>query len=140
MRCVCTPVTMRAILDHAQKSPSCSRAEALCVRKPISDIFKLLYIFVSSRSDIFLLLKSSDIYFTILLKEGTHAKEMRLITEEQAISLLKKYAPSEEIFQKVLAHVKAVQKVALQIAERCPGVNMELIIIGSLLHDIGRFL
>src|SRR3989338_5911134 len=38
MRCVCTPVNMRAILDHAQKSPSCSRAEALCVRMAISEI------------------------------------------------------------------------------------------------------
>ena len=64
---------------------------------------------------------------------------MQRINEDKAISLLKKYADSEKSFLKVLRHVKAVQKVALRIASQCKGVDIELIRIGSLLHDIGRF-
>lgn len=65
---------------------------------------------------------------------------MKEITEKEAINLLKKYAPSEEAFHKVLNHVKAVQKVAIRIASKCHGVDMYTIKIGSLLHDIGRLI
>jgi uncharacterized protein len=64
---------------------------------------------------------------------------MKKITEKQAIELLKKYSNSEEDFEKVLAHVKAVQKVAVRIASKVPGIDMYKIKIGGLLHDIGRF-
>jgi len=64
---------------------------------------------------------------------------MRDLTEDEAIALLKKYSSSEEMFQKILAHVKAVQKVALRIADGCAGVDVHTVSIGSLLHDIGRF-
>ena len=64
---------------------------------------------------------------------------MKKITEEEAIELLKKHSNSEESFQKVLAHAKAVQKVAIRIAEKVKGIDMYKIKIGSLLHDIGRF-
>lgn len=63
--------------------------------------------------------------------------------EKQAIELLKKYATDEERFKKVLAHSKAVQKVALRIAEDIitngHHVDIKFIITASLLHDIGRF-
>ena len=56
-----------------------------------------------------------------------------------AIPTLKKYSTDNESFEKVLAHVKAVQKVALRIASKFDDVDLEIIKIGSLLHDIGRF-
>lgn len=62
-----------------------------------------------------------------------------MITEKEAVKLLKKYAQSHEQFKMVYSHAKAVQKVALEIASKVDGVDMELIRIGSLLHDIGRF-
>ena len=64
---------------------------------------------------------------------------MKELTEEEAISLLKKYSNSTESFEKVLEHVKAVQKIALRIASKIKGIDMYKIKIGSLLHDIGRF-
>ncbi|MBW2977436.1 HDIG domain-containing protein [Candidatus Woesearchaeota archaeon] len=63
--------------------------------------------------------------------------------EKQAIELLKKYAPDEETFNKVFAHSKAVQRLAMRIAEDivCNGhhVDIKFVITASLLHDIGRF-
>ncbi|MFH1641875.1 MAG: HD domain-containing protein [Nanoarchaeota archaeon] len=64
---------------------------------------------------------------------------MTKLTEEQAINLLKKYSKDKRSFDKVLAHSKAVQKLALELSEKIKGVNKEYIKIGSLLHDIGRF-
>ncbi|MFC1801711.1 HD domain-containing protein [Nanoarchaeota archaeon] len=68
---------------------------------------------------------------------------MKTITEKQAIELLKKYAPNNSIFQRVYQHCKTVQKAALAIAQEIQKngkkVDLELIKIGSLLHDIGRF-
>ncbi len=60
-------------------------------------------------------------------------------TEEQAIALLKKYAANEESFNAVYSHVSKVQEVALKFAEKIPSANKEIIKIGALLHDIGRF-
>lgn len=64
---------------------------------------------------------------------------MSLPSEKEAIALLKKYSDSKESFDYVLAHVKAVRKLALKIAKKCPDVDIEIVSIGSLLHDIGRF-
>lgn len=64
---------------------------------------------------------------------------MKKITEKQAIELLKKYSTNEKSFKKILAHSKAVQKVALEIAKKIHNINIEFIKIASLLHDIGRF-
>ena len=66
---------------------------------------------------------------------------MKDITEEKAIELLKKYSTSNESFNKVLNHSRAVQKLALEIAEEVKNhnVDIEFIKIASLLHDIGRF-
>ena len=63
--------------------------------------------------------------------------------KKQCIELLKKYAPNEESFKKVLDHSKAVQRAALRIAEDIIAngrhVDINFIITASLLHDIGRF-
>lgn len=61
------------------------------------------------------------------------------MNEKEAIKLLKKYSKDEKTFKIILAHVKAVQNLALEIANDIPDVDLELIKIGSLLHDIGRF-
>src|SRR3989344_3003288 len=63
--------------------------------------------------------------------------------EEKAIALLKKYSADEDSFNIVLSHSKAVQKVALRIAneilENGYFVDTDFIKIAALLHDIGRF-
>ncbi len=67
---------------------------------------------------------------------------MRDITEKEAVELLRKYSNNKENFNAVLNHSRAVQKLALEIAEEIKknhDVDINLIKIGSLLHDIGRF-
>ncbi|OIO63501.1 phosphohydrolase [Candidatus Woesearchaeota archaeon CG_4_10_14_0_2_um_filter_33_10] len=67
---------------------------------------------------------------------------MRDITEKEAVELLRKYSTDDESFNKVLNHSRAVQKLALEIAEEVKknhDVDINLVKIGSLLHDIGRF-
>ena len=67
---------------------------------------------------------------------------MRNITEEEAVELLRKYSNNDESFNKVLNHSRAVQKLALEIVKEVKknhNININLIKIGSLLHDIGRF-
>jgi len=65
--------------------------------------------------------------------------------EEQAIQLLKKHATDDKSFRKVLAHSKAVQKTALEAAERIKArnpdvpIDIEFIRTACILHDIGRF-
>jgi uncharacterized protein len=63
----------------------------------------------------------------------------KTITEEEAISLLKKYAPNEKVFLLVLNHSKNVQKIALKTAKKVKDINLDFIKTASLLHDIGRF-
>jgi uncharacterized protein (TIGR00295 family) len=61
-----------------------------------------------------------------------------LPSREQALELLKKYHCSAP----VVAHCKAVSKLAVQTAEQLQKkgliVNVNLVEIGALLHDIGR--
>jgi len=64
---------------------------------------------------------------------------MNALTEDQAIGLLKKYSDDKESFDRVLSHSRAVQKEALSIAKYAPKVDLDVIRVGSLLHDIGRF-
>ncbi|MFH2027967.1 MAG: HD domain-containing protein [Nanoarchaeota archaeon] len=64
---------------------------------------------------------------------------MAKLTEKKAIELLKKYSKDKKSFDIVLAHSKTVQKTALEIAEDIPSIDTEYIMMGSLLHDIGRF-
>lgn len=61
------------------------------------------------------------------------------VSENHAISLLKKYASDETSFEKVLSHSKTVRKLASRIAKDIPNVDLKFIKIASLLHDIGRF-
>ncbi len=64
---------------------------------------------------------------------------MKKISEEEAINLLKRYASSDDAFDGVLRHVKAVQKLALEIGSKVKSVDLDFIRGASLLHDIGRF-
>lgn len=65
------------------------------------------------------------------------------ITEKEAKELLKKYSVDKKGFDMVLEHSQAVKNIALIIAKeikkRKHPVDLNLIKIGSLLHDIGRF-
>ncbi len=65
------------------------------------------------------------------------------LTEEQAETLLKKYAPDSETFRIIFQHGKAVQRASFPIAKaikkRGHKVDLDLIRTASLLHDIGRF-
>lgn len=62
----------------------------------------------------------------------------RLPSRQKALSLLSEVGCSRQVIE----HCKAVEKVALQIARACEkkGVNVDvrLVQIGALLHDIGR--
>jgi uncharacterized protein len=62
----------------------------------------------------------------------------RLPSERMALKLLRESGCS----RRVINHCKAVEKVATEIAEACKNrglnVDMELVQIGALLHDIGR--
>jgi len=64
---------------------------------------------------------------------------MKKISEKEAIKVLKRYASSEKAFKGILAHCKAVQKLALDIGKEVKDVNLDFIKSASLLHDIGRF-
>jgi len=55
-------------------------------------------------------------------------------SEEECLSLLKKYkTPSN-----VIRHCEVVTRIAKRIALQLKGVNLELVIAGAMLHDIGR--
>jgi len=62
----------------------------------------------------------------------------KLPSREQAIQLLRE----SQCSLKVIRHCKAVAKLALETAEACKenglNVNLELVEIGALLHDVGR--
>ncbi|NIA04245.1 MAG: HD domain-containing protein [Nitrospiraceae bacterium] len=68
-----------------------------------------------------------------------------MITESEAIFLLKKHSSDEDSYNKILAHSRAVQSLALEITNKIKAknpsvqINIDIISIGALLHDIGRF-
>jgi uncharacterized protein (TIGR00295 family) len=64
---------------------------------------------------------------------------MNKFTAGDAENLLKKYSSGEEAFNKVLSHSRAVKELALKMASRVKGVDMDFIDTASILHDIGRF-
>jgi uncharacterized protein (TIGR00295 family) len=64
---------------------------------------------------------------------------MDRLTEADAEKLLRKYQSSEEAYNKILAHARAVKELALKMASRVRNVDMNFIATASLLHDIGRF-
>ena len=62
-----------------------------------------------------------------------------MLSEEEALALLKKHSPNLVSYGIVWAHSKAVQKTAMDIAKKIKGADTEFIKIACLLHDIGRF-
>jgi uncharacterized protein len=62
----------------------------------------------------------------------------QLPTEKQALQILKEAGCSP----KVIAHCKAVSKLAVEIAQKCQKkglkVDVDLVMAGGLLHDLGR--
>lgn len=64
-----------------------------------------------------------------------------MITEQQAINLLKKHSASERDFRIVLKHSAAVKNLSLKIAKKIKGrkIDRQFISTAALLHDIGRF-
>ncbi len=65
--------------------------------------------------------------------------------EKQAIDILKKHSTSEKDLKKVLEHSKALQKLALEVAQKIMqrnkdiSIDLEFIRTACILHDIGRF-
>jgi uncharacterized protein len=63
-------------------------------------------------------------------------------SEKDAIELLKMYSTSEKTFELVLSHSQAVKKLAIKISKKVKPtykIDLHIIKIGSILHDIGRF-
>ncbi|CAC12060.1 conserved hypothetical protein [Thermoplasma acidophilum] len=70
----------------------------------------------------------------INVQPAERGKIVKIIPDEiECLDLLKKYGASEQLIE----HVKAVEGLALKIAERC-NADKRVIVAGSLLHDIGR--
>jgi uncharacterized protein len=59
---------------------------------------------------------------------------MTLPTPDECIKILKDAGCDEN----VIKHCKVVSELAVKIAERIQGVNLELVRVGGLLHDLGR--
>jgi uncharacterized protein len=62
-----------------------------------------------------------------------------MLTEHEAVELLRKYAPDERLFKIILAHSNKVIEIALRMAEQHPEADKNFIRVAGLLHDIGRF-
>lgn len=57
---------------------------------------------------------------------------------EEIVSLHKKYAPSDTVYDLVFTHCRIVRDIALQlIADNHLSVDRDLVVTGALLHDIG---
>lgn len=65
---------------------------------------------------------------------------MLLPTVEEIEALHRKYAPMSEVFELVWTHCQIVGDIALQLAQTSgSNVDLELVKIGCLLHDIGVY-
>ena len=63
---------------------------------------------------------------------------MENITEFEAIEILRKHAPSDEVFSKVLAHSQRVRDIVTKLIKGCKNIDIEFLKTASILHDIGR--
>ena len=62
-------------------------------------------------------------------------QKVKLPSRQEAMAMLKEAGADD----KLIAHCRAVTALAVKIASKCKGeVDIELVKIGSLLHDIGR--
>ena len=64
---------------------------------------------------------------------------LKLPTEEQIKVLHQKYTPSQEALEDVFVHCQIVKDIAESVATGRPGINMDLVRAGALLHDIGVY-
>jgi uncharacterized protein len=64
---------------------------------------------------------------------------MEIITDKEALEILRKYAPDERTYNMVKNHSMNVRRIALRVSETIPDVDKEFISTAALLHDIGRF-
>ena len=69
---------------------------------------------------------------------------MRLLSDEDVRALHAKYAPSQEAFDLVHSHCETVWRIAEQLLDRRrldkdAGIDVELVRVGCLLHDIGVY-
>ena len=63
-----------------------------------------------------------------------------LPTIQEIEALHRKYAPNEEVFERVWTHCRIVGEVALQLAQKSGAeVDTSLVEVGCLLHDIGVY-
>ncbi|MFH1849830.1 MAG: HDIG domain-containing metalloprotein [archaeon] len=58
---------------------------------------------------------------------------------KEAQDLLRKHATDSRSYRAVLAHSKAVRDIAVKDARSIPGADVQLVGMGAMLHDIGRF-
>jgi uncharacterized protein len=63
----------------------------------------------------------------------------KILTDEKALDLLKKYAPDDRVYNLVKNHSMNVRNIALDFAKEIKGIDLDFISTASLLHDIGRF-
>lgn len=65
---------------------------------------------------------------------------MTLPSASEIEALLRKYAPTEIVFDLVFTHCKIVGDIATQLAEKSgANLDIELVKVGCLLHDIGVY-
>jgi len=61
-------------------------------------------------------------------------------TPDEIEALHRKYAPSDEVYDLVFTHCLVVRDIAMQlIAKGAFKVNVELVMVGCMLHDIGVY-
>ncbi len=61
------------------------------------------------------------------------------MNHEEAVELLRKHAPTKDIFERIYQHSERVRAHALELANRMVDVDLNFVETASLLHDIGRF-
>lgn len=64
---------------------------------------------------------------------------MNFPTEKEIQKLHKKYSKTETMYELVYTHCQVVRDIALELAKNVKQVDINLIIVGSLIHDIGVY-
>lgn len=64
---------------------------------------------------------------------------MLLPSYDEIKALHEKYAPEAEALMSVWGHCQIVRDISLQLVDRYPSMDRELVAVGALLHDIGVY-